>query len=692
MDKKYPEHSAEISNPSSGNLYNLAEKLVQNYIQLSFPPELWAIARKYILKRDVVAPAAPQAVVVVIGAGASADTIGLPVGKETISHLKQSLQIPAKFFEPELKRLSMQYRLEPGEFETELLAMSKFSGSNLLDELESIFLRRFYVSPIYEILAHLLKHRFIDAIINFNFDEILDQALDDELGQENYYRIVSDGELPDDISKLEDENQRFAIPLYVKPHGTASSKSSLRFTREAYFLLPENLSRLLLGLLSNTPTTLVLIGFGMQSVEFNGIINNAAQKNPLEIFIIDEKAEVTNRVPKDVKKTIHIPTQKNSSRKLLLELWKTIGEFFQDNCRPRGIERHHFISTLFSEEKLNYRESERNRHPIVKHYLKDRTIIEIALAIAKARGFVNTTQLATSRPGRYFEHYREHAKAATETLNSLCEKLKLQQVGYSPDTLRLSEKESENSYTADKLIIDSQSWGICKDELIEATLAQLSPARQTLARKPENIKLLKNTVDYMYRSDELEVYCPKKPPYQHIFQETLQFGSLTATKVFTKQMLQENWDTMLAIAESGEWLYYDDAIVDDIVKQIKKHRTGLLKLIIADGVYEKELKEKYKGLDVNIEVERMPWWLHNQHMTLTIRNGRPVSGIYFERRLRALAITPVGLRGQGDLEIALNTFLAYSIKAERFKENEKSMFITMKDVDAARAKLFSHHY
>ena len=41
---------------------------------------------------------------------------------------------------------------------------------------------RYYPGLAYEILAHLMKHGFIDAIINFNFDEVLDQAIEDELG------------------------------------------------------------------------------------------------------------------------------------------------------------------------------------------------------------------------------------------------------------------------------------------------------------------------------------------------------------------------------------------------------------------------------------------------------------------------------------------------------------------------------
>jgi hypothetical protein len=67
-----------------------------------------------------------------------------------------------------------------------------------------------------------------------------------------------------------------------------------------------------------------------------------------------------------------------------------------------------------------------------------------------------------------------------------------------------------------------------------------------------------------------------------------------------------------------------------------------------------------------------------------------VCGVYFERRLRSLAINPVGLADRGDLEIVLDKFFAYWIKAKRYGENEKAVFITTKEIDEARRELLLH--
>lgn len=662
------------------SIKKLAERLAQNHIQSSISADLQATARKQMLKDDRYSP--QRTVVVVTGAGASASAAGLPLGNDTWRLLRDKLSIPSKMLETELDRLSVQYRLERNEFETQLLALSKFSRNQLLDELGIIFLRRFYTALEYEILAHLLKHRFIDAIINFNFDELLDQAIDDEVGRENYHRILSDGDMPDDISKLQDQNQRFHIPLYIKPHGTASHKSSLRFTREAYFLLPDNIHRLLLKLLSSTSeTTLILIGFGMQSVEFTNIVREASEKCALEVFIIDLSSKVMERVPDNVKRSeLILLTKEFELSNALNDLWLSTCEYFYEHARPRGIYRHILLSELFS-DLLNYEQGENNRTPSVIHYLKDRTIVELTLAIAKAKGFVNVAQLAMSRAGRYFQHYREHEINVTEPLSVLCEKLGLSRMGYSHDAFRLSADEPEPAKPVEELIIDRKAWTYQIDSLLESMLAQLSPNRQQVVST--KVELLKTTLEYMYASDEVEVYTPKESPYQLIFQKPTPLSSFAATKVVTKQMLSQRWDKLFCTAETGKWLL-DEQIIDVVAKRSGRS----LIVIVADVVHQVHIKDAYTNRNINVNVIQLPWWLHNQHMTLIISGGTPKQGIYFERRQRSLSINPVWLQeSSNDLQIALESFLAYWIKATRFQQNQEAVFIYPKDLDDARAHL-----
>lgn len=674
-----------LSNEQTKLLSALAEQMVQNHLQLSIPPDLWTPAEKRILKNPV--PLQQRAVIVVTGAGVSADAAGLPLGRETGKLLRERLQIPQGFLDAELNRLAVQYGLEAEEFETQLLAFSKFSGRQLVHELEKIFLRRYYASITYEILAHLLKHRFIDAIINFNFDELLDQALDDEVRRENYHRIVSDGDLPDDINKLQGEDSRFRLPLYIKPHGTASHKSSLRFTREAYFQLPENIHQLLTRLLSNVPTTLVSIGFNMQSVEFIRIMKEAAEKrkNELQVFAFSLKNDdILKRIPEGIVHN-HVVIESGQLGDMMNIIWDEIVKCFEIHAKPRGIERHTLISALFADQ-VNYLEEASKRQPSTKSYLRDRSIVEIALAIAKARGFVNIRQLAMSRAGRYFQNYREYEKTEVETLYSLCEKLQLSRVGYAHDAMALYAAEEQSKSIPEQLIVHKEAWRTQKkNELVEATLSQLSPARQIFARQRRS--LLEDTLEAMYVGEEVEVFSPKESPFQTAFQDVKQLLSLAATKAFTQQVLDKDWDTLLCVAETGRWLLEEDIKQMILARQSKRHAKLRLKLIVADNIHRGELRKTYKQNGVRTAIAQLPWWLHNQHMTLVVANGKLISGVYFERRLRALSITPVGLTQLSDLEIAFKTFCAYSRLAEHYHLHPEIMDLTEAEMDQERRDL-----
>jgi hypothetical protein len=267
-----------------------------------------------------------------------------------------------------------------------------------------------------------------------------------------------------------------------------------------------------------------------------------------------------------------------------------------------------------------------------------------------------------------------------ETFHSLCEKLRLTKIGYAHDTLRLYQDGLGSASPEDELIVDPTSWPEQKQMLIDSVMAHLSHSRQTLAQ--DNIEILETTLDYMYSNDEVEVYSPKELPYQLMFREPLLLGSLAATKVFTRSILSRNWDKLLCVAESGEWL-----LAKDIVELVKRRPKRSLIVIVADGVYIKDIETTYTGQEVNVQVIRMPWWQHNQHMSLLIHQSHPVCGIYFERRLRALSVTPVGITAQDDLAIVLDTFLAYWTKAVHFRDNVENMFVHTKDVDTARTKL-----
>ena len=49
--------------------------------------------------------------------------------------------------------------------------------------------------------GYLFKHRFV-GLVNFNFDELLDRAIDDEVGRQNCWMISSDGDSTGNVGPM----------------------------------------------------------------------------------------------------------------------------------------------------------------------------------------------------------------------------------------------------------------------------------------------------------------------------------------------------------------------------------------------------------------------------------------------------------------------------------------------------------
>ncbi|WP_422006844.1 SIR2 family protein [Roseivirga pacifica] len=197
-----------------------------------------------------------------------------------------------KYFSEVRKSRLIKSQYDPNtkiDFETTLSILAKiFPLSDIREAVKKLYNKRHGPTLFYHLVAHLFKHRFIDVIINFNFDELLDEILEEELSQNGYDRILSDGDCQPKEKLVKDG--RLRRPLYIKPHGTASHKSTLRFTKEHYHELPIDMRNILKDLLAtedeNDKTeevtkriNLITVGFELASIEFNEIISETLSKD-----------------------------------------------------------------------------------------------------------------------------------------------------------------------------------------------------------------------------------------------------------------------------------------------------------------------------------------------------------------------------------------------------------------------------
>lgn len=594
-------------------------------------------------------------VVVIVGSGASQDA-GLPGTKELISELHSSkFPLSEDVINKELDRLESVQKLDRDQFETRLLAMSvtELSGKAVRKKLVDIYNQRFITTLSYEILAHLLKHKFIDAIISFNFDELLDQAISDELNPGEYYFILSDGDSPP--AKLPQGNNVLEKPFYIKPHGTVSHSSTLRFTRDDYYRLPIGIQRIIGELLSDRPVDLISIGFDMKSFEFNHILRGAPPGS--RIFYINlYKPEPDLPLGNNFRShLIRVEDKTRPLGKVLEDIIDKTYRHFRQLYTPRGIHRHRLLANLFEGEKRERKDD--------SNYLWDRTVVELALAIAKAKGFITMSGLSNGRSGKYFRKYQSSATKQEKRFKDLCNDIGLRDVAYGYDALRLTKNDLGPE------ILSEAEFKNTLDSFLDDMKTQLTPLRRAIFDTHRH--RIKKTLLMHYKGAEVEVRAASEILHDNLFQTPTVIRSKTALDCQTVELLENrHWQWLLLVSETGEWLTHPRirTAID-----IKRHTKRRIYLIVADESHKRGLLRAYGN---QIMIKQMPWWDHNRHLTLFLdKNGNEMYSIYFTRQRRATDIVPVFL-GEFDSRIVFEFWKAYWIRA-----GEPVIWINRKRID-----------
>jgi len=449
-------------------LDSLARMLIARHINLSVPdhelrrelfendPKLWrACQRRFRC-------------IAVVGAGASAPVLNR--GDDLASGLIEKFNIGQASVDAERERIERITAVDPSEFEAQLSAIGQTLGNSrrVRAAISDLYRVRHPTVLGYELLAHLLKHRFLDAIISMNFDELLDQSLDDELGAGEYTRIVSDR---DCVNVNSDVASAEYIPLYIKLHGTASEPESLRFTRESYYDSPVQVGTEAARLFQVPECVVLNIGFGMASFDLHRLLaipdrlwlynlshdpltrkarkaikrerenhgrtdkarfhESRANRRKLELM---KKGKYRPEEEDPCKRRSSDPVAGSSDRMMddLLESIKRSANRLSPGASSaislRPVDRHRAVVSLLGPNskpgkrmielprssenpRLSLDPLSRAAKPdaVKAGYLLRRTILELALAMSRGRGLVSIGTLAVDRSGMYYDEYRRHA-------------------------------------------------------------------------------------------------------------------------------------------------------------------------------------------------------------------------------------------------------------------------------------------
>jgi len=622
--------------------------------------------------------------IAVVGAGAS-----FPLAKRA-DKLATKLETEFQRDTVEFERLQLVNNMKPGGFETRLIALS--SNPNAARQVRATISNEYNIRhPTvlgYELLAHLLKHRFLDAIISFNFDELLDQSLDDELGENEYHRIVSER----DCAKIEtNADAANYMPLYIKLHGTASESDSLRFTPDSYYTVPKRIVEVTECLMTTQQCVILSAGSGLGSFDLQRLLGTPRELDVYNLSLkripdgvrkkIDKERRRAEGKQKSKRKTkggkrlsrvaprawLHeCTTGKHGCDNQLLKLTRILQQKASQTAtshpagssRPgrleelvefRSVLRHEVVASLLGADPVKTRKWTKKTEI---DYLKRRTILELAFAGAKARGLMSLVPLASDRPARYYNDYRRHVSASGEDWQAFCSAAGLIEAKTIPDVM-LSVPTLQ---AANDPAVESVSDGKETDEthmLHRFDCGELAAHVLARVKNPQgnkDLKRLTKTLEGLQDAFDVELHTQDDRVCSKVFKRPVTLRTMTSLKAYTWLMLDELEpdDEIYISSETGAWLL-DPPISEKLQEQ--KH----IRLLLAFNLKIKALNDIYGGVE-SLETACVNPWHHNRHMTILCKKDSPTRAIYFARHLRTPVITPVYLSSIRDVQHLKKTF------------------------------------
>ena len=235
--------------------------------------------------------------IVIVGAGISNEAASLPLGKEFAISLKNSIVSSDNLLEQfnlKIEELKIKYNFDSDDFKTILFALNSVNSKLLIHKVCDNLSSPIIISPVYRYIASLLFNKNVKAILNFNFDEILDQEILSVCGSNHYCKIISDNDIDSELLKCFSIHSSNAYPLYLKPHGSISEPCTLRFQRNDFYRMEKKITFLLQTIFSDEPVDILVIGFRLKFHEFSTLLKKTLHRDSC-IYIVDKSENILDK-------------------------------------------------------------------------------------------------------------------------------------------------------------------------------------------------------------------------------------------------------------------------------------------------------------------------------------------------------------------------------------------------------------
>lgn len=292
------------------------------------------------LKRAKASTKDLDKVVFLLGAGTSISA-GLPLAKKIVDHCeialdKEKLKNEVQAFrekqqaekekEDKARWFSETRQKEEYTFEEVLSAYQRIFGAQEAVQLlkENYFVKesdspkKTLINLFNECLAHLAREHLVDFIVTFNFDELLEHSLSEDIGPHSYVRVSSPATykwaithgLTDSKNQVySDPNQRTtemgcecAKVWLLKPHGTISHENTLRHLFEQVWKFETEKEDCLKRVFKNS--YVVVVGYSLSAADLHRILITHALSGSIKGIFWVNTGEMREGLGENLKKVM----------------------------------------------------------------------------------------------------------------------------------------------------------------------------------------------------------------------------------------------------------------------------------------------------------------------------------------------------------------------------------------------------
>jgi len=308
------------------------------------------------LDKDIDRTEAPtknlDKIVFLLGAGTSISA-GLPLAKQIVKHCEIALgkdllvevihAIRKKQAEKEKEEkekedsvLGLRETVQKEEytFEEVLSAYQRILGAQEAVQLlkenylvkESDYPQKTLITLFNECLAHLAREHLVDFIVTFNFDELLEHSLKEDIGPHSYISVSSPARfkwaithgLTDSKSQVySDPDQRTtemgcecAKVWLIKPHGTISHENTLRHLIEQVWKFEDEKGECLKRVFKDS--YIVVVGYALSAADLHRILLTHALSGSIKGLFWVNPGAIPEGLGENLKKVMEKIVGKNS--------------------------------------------------------------------------------------------------------------------------------------------------------------------------------------------------------------------------------------------------------------------------------------------------------------------------------------------------------------------------------------------